>query len=94
MSRTIWTYVWVLSVILVGFVVVTMKADKPKTSLPDVNSVMTHLEQLVDFSFTCPKCQSHQLLFKPNPVTIERRVGAVVEVTGEWFCAVCLHPAD
>lgn len=36
----------------------------------------------------CPKCQSSEIIFKPNPriITIKREIGATVEITGEWFC--------
>lgn len=43
--------------------------------------------------FTCPpECRCLKVLFKPDPVTLKREVGAVAEVTGEWFCAGCGCP--
>lgn len=41
----------------------------------------------------CPKCPGDgTLIFKPNPVTLERKVGATAEITGNSYCGVCLYP--
>ncbi len=60
-----------------------------------VDEYNAFLEAAEDTRFICPHCEKHtDFLLKPDPVILERKVGAVVQVTYRLYCVLCDEEID